>query len=254
MSKDGVEESAPPPGFFAATAGIASSLAAGADEKIPSSERVAHGTAGQESSGSPVERHVSAESSSEPDAASKDAAGPLDKAAKEAAASSDETASLEVATDDAGLYRPFDNGYHFPPKYSSGESFRHAMVGFWNYFTTTLGFLVVLYGLNVVAWGGMIFLLLCNAAPAMCYPSCNDINSPRRKWIEWDSQILNSLFCVTGFGLAPWRLRDWYYLLKFRILHDHTALRRLAGFHRSWFRLQGSQDLPLDVGPCSHTP
>ncbi|KFY94778.1 hypothetical protein V498_03727 [Pseudogymnoascus sp. VKM F-4517 (FW-2822)] len=36
----------------------------------------------------------------------------------------------------------------------------------------------------------------------MCHPTCDDINSPRRVWIEIDSQILNALFCVTGFGLG----------------------------------------------------
>src|SRR3569833_2087790 len=154
---------------------------------------------------------------------------------------------------DAVLCEPFDNGYHFPPKYSAKDSFRHGLVGFWNYFTTPLGFFVVIYGLNVVAWGGMLFLLLCNASPAMCYPTCDDINSPRRKWIEWDSQILNALFCVTGFGLAPWRIRDMYYLGKFRLFKQHIGLRRLAGIHRGWFRLAGSQDLPVDVGP-DHIP
>lgn len=83
----------------------------------------------------------------------------------------------------------------------------------------------------------------------MCHPSCNDINSPRRKWIEWDSQILNALFCVTGFGLAPWRFRDLWFLMKYRLRKDHEALRRLAGIHRGWFRLPGSSELPIDVGP-----
>ena len=83
----------------------------------------------------------------------------------------------------------------------------------------------------------------------MCYPSCNDINSPRRKWIEWDSQILNALFCVTGFGLAPWRFRDLYFLVQYRLWGDPKGLRRLAGVHRGWFRLQGSETLPADLGP-----
>jgi len=83
----------------------------------------------------------------------------------------------------------------------------------------------------------------------MCSPTCGDINSPRRIWVEYDSQILNALFCVTGFGLAPWRFRDMYYLLQFRIFKKRDCLRRLAGIHRGWFRLQGSQDLPVDVGP-----
>lgn len=85
----------------------------------------------------------------------------------------------------------------------------------------------------------------------MCHPSCNHIDSPRRKWIEWDSQILNALFCVTGFGLAPWRFRDLYYLLKYRFLDNSIALRRLAGIHRGWFRLPQSDTLPLEVGPQS---
>lgn len=85
----------------------------------------------------------------------------------------------------------------------------------------------------------------------MCYPSCNHIDSPRRKWIEWDSQILNALFCVTGFGLAPWRFRDLYFLLQYRIWKNPLGLRRLAGIHREWFRMQGSESLPVDLGPQS---
>ncbi|KAL4725079.1 hypothetical protein ACLX1H_008526 [Fusarium chlamydosporum] len=88
-----------------------------------------------------------------------------------------------------------------------------------------------------------------NASPAMCVPTCNDINSPRRKWIEWDSQILNALFCVTGFGLAPWRFRDLYFLLQYRLQKKEVALRRLAGIHRGWFRLPGSDQLDPQIGP-----
>lgn len=131
---------------------------------------------------------------------------------------------------------------------------------------TIPGFLITLYACNVVAWGGMLFLLLCGAAPAMCeqpsagnhYDGCNDINSPRRKWIEVDSQILNGLFCVTGFGLIPWRFRDLYWLLRYRFCneakHGRAAkmlgLRRLAAYHRGWFRLPGSDtldELPLST-------
>lgn len=83
----------------------------------------------------------------------------------------------------------------------------------------------------------------------MCVPTCNDINSPRRKWIEWDSQILNALFCVTGFGLAPWRFRDLYFLLQYRVQKKEVALRRLAGIHRGWFRLPGSDQLDPQIGP-----
>jgi hypothetical protein len=155
---------------------------------------------------------------------------------------------------DAALTEPFENGYHFPPKYTKWEATKQGLVTSWKFITTFWGFFWFIYGLNVVAWGGMLFLLLCNAGPAMCNlpdgrHDCNDIDSPRRKWIEWDSQILNALFCVTGFGLAPWRFRDWYYLLKYRVLKQEDAWRRLAGLKRDWFRLEGSQNLPLDAGP-----
>ncbi|KAM0079993.1 hypothetical protein ACKRZS_007850 [Fusarium odoratissimum] len=144
---------------------------------------------------------------------------------------------------------PFANGYHFPPKHSAWQSTMSGCIAFWNYFLTPLGFCVTIYGLNVVAWGGMLFLLLCNASPAMCHPSCNDINSPRRKWIEWDSQILNALFCVTGFGLAPWRFRDLWFLYQYQVQGKEIFLRRLGGIHRGWFRLPGSAELHPRIGP-----
>jgi hypothetical protein len=169
-------------------------------------------------------------------------------------ASSDD-ATLTVAADDGPATgdikhtEPFENGYHFPPKYTWQESTKQGLAAFWKFFITPMGFFWTIYGLNVVAWGAMIFFLLLNAAPAMCVPDCNDIDSPRRKWIEWDAQILTGLFCVTAFGLAPWRFRDLYYLLKYRILRKESALRQLAGIHKSWFRLRGSQDLPVHIGP-----
>ena len=165
--------------------------------------------------------------------------------------SSSSAASKDPGPNADGVY---PNGYKFPPKHTWGEATKIGLKAFWKFTITPLGFLIVLYGLNVVAWGGMLFLLLIGGGQEfMCYPpgshgqkDCNNINSPRRIWIEIDSQILNSLFCVTGFGLIPWRFRDFYYLMKFRIGHDQSALRRLAGIHRGWFRLAGSQDLPTD--------
>ncbi len=165
--------------------------------------------------------------------------------------SSSSSASKDPGPNADGVY---PNGYKFPPKHTWGEATKIGLKAFWKFTITPLGFLIVLYGLNVVAWGGMLFLLLIGGGQEfMCYPpgshgqkECNNINSPRRIWIEIDSQILNALFCVTGFGLIPWRFRDFYYLMKFRIGHNESALRRLAGIHRGWFRLAGSQDLPTD--------
>ncbi|KAI0386186.1 hypothetical protein F5Y04DRAFT_117141 [Hypomontagnella monticulosa] len=149
--------------------------------------------------------------------------------------------------------REYANGYHFPPKYPIKEQIRMGLVSFWEFYNTGFGFFLTIYSLNVIAWGGMLFLLLCNAAPEMCWVNgvydCNHIDSPRRIWIETDSQILNGLFCVTGFGLAPWRFRDWYFLLRYRIRGDQQALRTLAGVHRGWFRLEGSDKLPVALGP-----
>lgn len=143
----------------------------------------------------------------------------------------------------------YQNGYHFPPKYSWRETIEQGLVDFWAFYNTGFGFFLTIYSLNVIAWGGMLFLLLCNASPVMCQGDCNAIDSPRRIWIEVDSQILNALFCVTGFGLAPWRFRDLYLLLKFRVKKDVRALRELAGVHRGWLRLAGSDELPVHLGP-----
>ncbi|KAI1061366.1 hypothetical protein LB507_011263 [Fusarium sp. FIESC RH6] len=109
--------------------------------------------------------------------------------------------------------------------------------------------LLIVYCLNVVAWGGMIFLLMCNAAPAMCHPSCDDINSPRQIWIEIDSQILNALFCIPAFWLAPRRCIEFWKVLKYATKQDITALRQLAATYREWFRLPGSDAIPAYVGP-----
>ncbi|KAL2800179.1 hypothetical protein BJX66DRAFT_321665 [Aspergillus keveii] len=129
---------------------------------------------------------------------------------------------------------------------------------------TPLGFLLTLYGLNIIAWGGMLFLLLCNAAPQMCNPDCNSDNSARRIWIEIDSQILNALFCVTGFGLAPWRIRDLYLWSCWRVGRRRASrergLERLARVHGNWFvedsegSLLPDETRSLERGSRSPTP
>lgn len=147
----------------------------------------------------------------------------------------------------------YPNGYKFPPKHTRKEAMSIGFKAFCKYTITPLGFLVVVYCLNVVAWGGMLFLLLIGGGKQyMCYPErlhgikdCNDLWSPRRIWIEIDSQILNALFCVTGLGLIPWRFRDLYYLLQYRLLHKQSGLRKLGGIHNGWLRLPGSTELPV---------
>jgi hypothetical protein len=144
---------------------------------------------------------------------------------------------------------PYPNGYQFPPKHSVWKSTQIGLKAFGKFVITPLGFLITIYGLNVVAWGGMLFLILVGAAPAMCNPSCSDINSPAKIWIEIDSQILNALFCVTGLGLIPWRFRDLYYLMQYRLQKKASGIRRLAGIHSDWFRLKGSEEIPVEFDP-----
>lgn len=265
------EESDPPHGFYAATASVASSIAAGAtipieahppniahDQRIvtnsPDASNIPHTGP---SMLLPIESAaddgttLAPTTDGSPRSAGSGAAPATNSINKEGlpAIAPNKSAEYPLQGEDADLYRPYENGYHFPPKYTFKDTARHAAVGLWQFTITPVGFLVVLYALNVVAWGAMIFFLLLNAAPAMCYPTCDDINSPRRIWVEYTAQILTALFSVTGFGLAPWRFRDMFWLLKFRLGGDYKALRRLAGIHRGWLRLAGSQNIPVEIGP-----
>lgn len=153
---------------------------------------------------------------------------------------------IQSGPDETGTY---PNGYRFPKKHTWLQSTTIGLKAFWKFFLTPFGFLVTIYGLNVIGWGAMIFFVLLKAAPAMCHPSCDDDSSPRKKWIEIDSQVLTGLFCVTAFGLLPWRARDLYYLMRWRIGGNQRFHRRLAGIYRGWYRLLGSDKLAEDVGP-----
>ncbi|KAF1818165.1 uncharacterized protein K489DRAFT_328047 [Dissoconium aciculare CBS 342.82] len=119
---------------------------------------------------------------------------------------------------------------------SLAVALKHGLSMFGKFVITPWGFLITLYGLNIVAWGAMLFFLLLNAAPAMAQPSKDDPYAPRQVWLEIDSQILNALFCVTGFGLAPWRFRDLYYLASARYRRSPDARAHLAEQNKSWFR------------------
>ena len=186
-----------------------------------------------------------------------------------AATSSDTTGDVPRAEpskehhqyDPSELQRRFSSGYIPPAKIPWATATWIGFKGFIRWFITPAGFLITIYCLNIVAWGGMLFLLLCGAAPAMCWvevggiwmKSCNHIQSPRRIWLEIDSQILNALFCVTGFGLIPWRFRDLYYLVRWRLCSEKKhgkldkmhGLRVLAGTYNAWFRLPGHDTLDI---------
>jgi hypothetical protein len=118
----------------------------------------------------------------------------------------------------------------------------HGLAAFWKFFLTPTGFCITIYGLNVVGWGAMLFFLLLKAAPAMNHPDGGDADSsPRKIWLEIDSQILNALFCLTAWGLAPWRFRDLYWVARWRFGGpdtSHRAIRRLAARNEAWFRMR----------------
>lgn len=150
---------------------------------------------------------------------------------------------------------PYENGYQFPPKHTWKQATIIALHGSWNFVRTPFGFVLTIYALNIVAWGGMLFLILIRATPAMAHPNYNSWDSGAKTWLEIDSQILNALFCVTGLGLIPWRFRDWYYLLMWRYRGNEDALKKLAGIHVGWFRLKGSQEIDIYYVPTdTETP
>jgi hypothetical protein len=161
----------------------------------------------------------------------------------------------------------FPNGYRFPPKHTWKEATAIGFRAFLKFtFGSWVGFLIVFYCVQVIGWGGMIFLLLCTAGdPRMCWlekppgsgnwvTDCNDKHTSKSLWIEIDAQVLTGLFCVTAFGLAPWRCRDLWYLMQYRIWHEHLALRKLAAAHKGWFRLPGSHHLDPSVKATDLVP
>ena len=145
------EQSELPPGFLAATGGIASSLLSRQAVPRPGATPMGSSKGRVASLGSTGVRPT-----------------PVEPVAEDSVAETKpETVSAPQTTIDVSkgppAAAPFANGYHFPPKHSSWESTKLAAISFWNYFLTPVGFAVIIYGLNVVAWGGMLFLLLCNA-------------------------------------------------------------------------------------------
>ncbi|CAG5186766.1 uncharacterized protein ALTATR162_LOCUS11698, partial [Alternaria atra] len=74
-----------------------------------------------------------------------------------------------------------------------GPTIKNGLKAFWVFFLTPSGFLITIYGLNVVAWGAMLFFLLLKAAPAICHVrgtqiyDCDNNYSQNKIWLEIDS-------------------------------------------------------------------
>ncbi|KAK9314045.1 hypothetical protein V1522DRAFT_436533 [Lipomyces starkeyi] len=128
---------------------------------------------------------------------------------------------------------------------------RHLLVLIWTYlkmalkfFLTVKGFFVTAYLCLVIAFGGMLFLILVGAAPAMNRLDGPDgTDTPGKRWIEIDSQVLNALFCVTGFGLMPQRTKHLYFLIRGQLDNQERAnvqlMRRYPWYvpGRNWWAL-----------------
>lgn len=143
-------ESNPPAGFSAATGNIAASIFSRQKAPTDSTGNVAASPT-PNATQSPVDARASGAQSQDKDTTV--------LANQQTLTSHDSNTPAAAA--------PYANGYHFPPAKTFGQSTKIGLVAFWNYFTTPLGFLVTIYGLNIVAWGGMLFLLLCNAGMFM---------------------------------------------------------------------------------------
>ena len=63
--------------------------------------------------------------------------------------------------------------------------------------------LIIIFSLNVVGWGGMLFLIQVGAANK----TMPDEHT-RKVWLEIDAQILNGLLSIPAIGGIPWRVRD----------------------------------------------
>ncbi|CAG7946757.1 unnamed protein product [Penicillium nalgiovense] len=124
---------------------------------------------------------------------------------------------------------------HIAPKGSWTDAFKKAAIAAWRFILTPTGLFILVYGLNVVAWGAMLFFLLLNVG---------SMSKERKEiWIEIDSQILNALFCLTSWGLAPWRIRDTYWLVMWHFGSAKTSqksITQLAKRNSSWYRMRDS--------------
>jgi len=153
----------------------------------------------------------------------------------------------------APIYRPL------PPPIPWSTALKHGLRAFTSFILTPTGFLLTLYSLNVVAWGALLFFLELHAAPAMNHPDNGNANdSPRKIWLEISSQVLNALFCLTAWGLAPWRFRDARWLLTYRLggvgsVHGARAFARLCKRNASWFRpAEAEEEARYSQGDLQH--
>lgn len=143
-------QSTPPGGFFATTGGIASSVFSGQIVPVTRIASVVSTTTWQTPPPTDPSRKLI---NSTPPVAEGAPHGE-----KNIASSTSQGASNVV--DEPPTAAPFENGYHFPPRHPFAQSISLGSMAFWQFCLTPVGFCFIIYALNVVAWGGMLFLLL----------------------------------------------------------------------------------------------
>lgn len=150
------EQSDPPEGFFAATGNIASSILS-----VQTSTRARAASGASTPLPTPPIGGPSRRSTVPPVAEEPQSIELIERSTeKDSRSLGSGSAATKPLTEEPATAAPYPNGYHFPPKHSAWQSTKTGLIAFWHYFLTPLGFCVVIYGLNVVAWGGMLFLLL----------------------------------------------------------------------------------------------
>lgn len=119
------------------------------------------------------------------------------------------------------------------PQVSSSTALNRAYIAKYKFTITPTKAFIIIYGINIIAWGAMLFFLLLNVGPMQ--------KEQKEIWIEIDSQILNALFCLTSWGLAPWRVRDTYWLIMWRFGSDaksKSSIEQLARRNAGWLRMK----------------
>ncbi|GAA94930.1 uncharacterized protein L969DRAFT_83119 [Mixia osmundae IAM 14324] len=106
-------------------------------------------------------------------------------------------------------------------KKTKKEKFRAIMKGVWAFMKTPLGIFVTIYGICVVFFGAALVLILMGAIPSHYHS--HDL------YVEYCSQVLDGLFCITGLGLIPWRVVSLWHMAHIWTYANRVWRRRRRG-------------------------
>ncbi|KAI0030702.1 hypothetical protein K488DRAFT_26420, partial [Vararia minispora EC-137] len=137
----------------------------------------------------------------------------------------------------ASIFNEQEIDAHVDQILSKRAKFRRVLRGIWAFLKTqTIQILVGLYGFLVAFWGSAIVLFLLKWI--------NLHNAQTQGfWVELSCQIENTLFCITGLGLAPWRILDTYRTTIFDLISP-TGIAKIAWYKRKTTVLRRKQGYP----------